>query len=63
MDKLTGLLDGYRQKKTKNNDDTPLVNIDALNRILVESEDEEESKIVLRAYFKANYLKLFNSDH
>jgi len=44
MDKMTGLLDVYRKQKTKKNDDTPLVNIEALNRILVESEDENEGK-------------------
>jgi len=41
MDKMTGLLDVYRQKKAKNNDDTPLINMEALNRILVESEEDE----------------------
>lgn len=46
MDKMSGLLDMYRQKKAKNKDDSPLVNMDALNRILVESEDEDEGNLL-----------------
>ncbi len=45
MDKMSGLLDLYRQKKSKDKDDTPVVNIEALNRIMVESEDEEGASI------------------
>ena len=39
---MSEIMDTYKEKKAKENVNIPLVNAEALNRIMVESDDEDD---------------------
>lgn len=46
MNKMSEIMDKYTTKKTKENNNIPVVNAEALNRIMVESDEEGKEYIM-----------------